>query len=74
MSDSLFDKHSDAKCVKELWDILQLKYIVEDDSRKKFMVSDLYNYKIVYSIYVMEKYNELLCILGQFKLHKMNMF
>ena len=73
MSDALFDIHSEALCAKELWDTLELKYITEDASSKKFLVSDFNNYKMEDSRSVTEQYNELLGIYGQFKLHKMNM-
>ncbi|XP_052623859.1 uncharacterized protein LOC128129279 [Lactuca sativa] len=54
-------------------DTLQLKYITEDASSKKFLVSDFDNYKMEDSRSVTEQYNELLGIYGQFKLHRMNM-
>ena len=73
MSDALFDIHSEALCAKELWDTLEMKYITEDASSKKFLVSDFNNYKIEGSRYVTEQYIELLGIYGQFKLHNMNM-
>ncbi|GJR65524.1 hypothetical protein Tco_0011589 [Tanacetum coccineum] len=44
-----------------------------DASTKKFLVSDFTNYKIIYSRPFMEKYNELLGVLGRFTQHKMNM-
>ena len=47
-----------------MWNNLESKYIVEDSSSKKFLVSDFL---------VMDLYNELLRIFGQFTLHKMNM-
>lgn len=37
------------------------------------MVSDFNIYKMVESRHVMEKYNEIICIISQFTLHKMNM-
>ncbi|GJZ30329.1 zinc finger, CCHC-type containing protein [Tanacetum coccineum] len=49
--------------VKELWDSLDAKYMVEDASRKKFLVSDFINYKMTDLRPVMEQYNELLGIL-----------
>ncbi|KAI3753471.1 hypothetical protein L2E82_25525 [Cichorium intybus] len=73
MSDALFDIHGDALTDKELWDTLELKYITEDASSKKFLVSDFNNYKMLDSRSVTEQFNELLGIYGQFKLHKMNM-
>ncbi|XP_024965792.1 uncharacterized protein LOC112505993 [Cynara cardunculus var. scolymus] len=73
MSDALFDIYQNIKSAKELWDSLESKYIAEDASSKKFLVSDFNNYKMVDSRPVMEQYNELIRILGQFTLHKMNM-
>nr|GEU83438.1 zinc finger, CCHC-type [Tanacetum cinerariifolium] len=48
---------------RELWDSLETKYMAEDESRKKFIVSNFNNYKMVDSRNVMEQYNELLRIL-----------
>nr|GEU58491.1 zinc finger, CCHC-type [Tanacetum cinerariifolium] len=47
--------------------------MAEDASSKKFLVSNLTNYKITDSRPVLEQYNELLWILGRFTQHKMNM-
>nr|GEX15990.1 chromodomain-helicase-DNA-binding protein 3-like isoform X4 [Tanacetum cinerariifolium] len=58
----------------ELWDILEAKYMAEDASSKKFLVSNFTNYKMTDSRPVLEQqYNELLGILGRFTQHKMNM-
>ncbi|GJT94800.1 zinc finger, CCHC-type containing protein [Tanacetum coccineum] len=58
---------------KELWDSLEAKYMVEDASSKKFLVSNFTNYKMTYSRPVLEQYNELFGILGRFTQHKINM-
>ncbi|GJU60648.1 zinc finger, CCHC-type containing protein, partial [Tanacetum coccineum] len=58
---------------KELWDSLEAKYMAEDASSKKFLVSNFTNYKMTDSRPVLEQYNELLGILGRFTQHKMNM-
>ncbi|GKD58674.1 hypothetical protein Tco_1296183, partial [Tanacetum coccineum] len=61
---------------KELWDTLEAKYIADDASSKKFLVSNFTNYKMTDSRPVLEQYNELLGILGilgRFTQHKMNM-
>ncbi|GKC20062.1 hypothetical protein Tco_1022212 [Tanacetum coccineum] len=50
----------------ELWDSLETKYMAEDASSKKFLVSNFTNYKMTDSRPVMEQYNELLGILGRF--------
>ncbi|WOH00675.1 hypothetical protein DCAR_0520048 [Daucus carota subsp. sativus] len=64
MSDSLFDVYQNVESAKELWDSLESKYMAEDASSKKFLVSNFMNYKMVDSRPVMEQYNELLRILG----------
>ncbi|GJT63095.1 hypothetical protein Tco_1006628 [Tanacetum coccineum] len=50
------------KSSKELWDSLEAKYMAEDASSKKFLVSNFTNYKMTNSRPVMEQYNELLGI------------
>ncbi|GJS57889.1 zinc finger, CCHC-type containing protein [Tanacetum coccineum] len=54
---------------KELWDILEAKYMAEDASSKKFLVSNFTNYKMTDSRPVLEQYNELLGILRRFQAH-----
>nr|GEX31931.1 zinc finger, CCHC-type [Tanacetum cinerariifolium] len=49
------------------------KYMAEDYSSKKFLVSNFNNYKMVDSRPVMEQYNELLRILGQYTQHLLKM-
>ncbi|GKB33880.1 zinc finger, CCHC-type containing protein [Tanacetum coccineum] len=58
---------------KELWDSLESKYMAGDSSSKKFLVSNFNNYKMVDSRPVMEQYNELLRILGQYTQHGLKM-
>ncbi|GJW55128.1 zinc finger, CCHC-type containing protein [Tanacetum coccineum] len=48
---------------RELWNSLEAKYMAEDASSKKFLVSNFTNYKITISRPVMEQYNKLLGIL-----------
>ncbi|GKC80246.1 hypothetical protein Tco_1131020 [Tanacetum coccineum] len=55
------------------YDFLETKYMAEDASSKKFLVSNFTNYKMTDLSLVMEQYNELLGILGRFTQHKMNM-
>ncbi|GKE37390.1 zinc finger, CCHC-type containing protein [Tanacetum coccineum] len=64
MSDPLFDIYKNVESVKLLWDFLEAKYMAEDASSKKFLVSNFTNYKITNSRPVIEQYNELLGILG----------
>ncbi|GJT17438.1 zinc finger, CCHC-type containing protein [Tanacetum coccineum] len=54
-------------------DTLDAKYMAEDASSKKFLVSNFTNYKMTDSRPVLEQYNDLLGILGRFTQHKMNM-
>ncbi|KHN05391.1 hypothetical protein glysoja_044806, partial [Glycine soja] len=67
MSDSLFDIYQNVESAKELWDS------PEDASSNKFLVSNFFNYKMIDSRPVMEQYNELLRILGQFTQHDLKM-
>ncbi|RZC12309.1 hypothetical protein D0Y65_012211 [Glycine soja] len=73
MSDSLFDIYQNVESAKELWDSLESKYMAEDASSNKFLVSNFFNYKMIDSRSVMEQYNELLRILGQFTQHDLKM-
>ncbi|GKC81227.1 zinc finger, CCHC-type containing protein [Tanacetum coccineum] len=73
MSDSLFDVYQNVETSKELWDTLEAKYMAEDASSKKFIISNFTNYKITDSRPVLEQYNELIGILGRFTQHNMNM-
>ena len=47
--------------------------MAEDASSKKFLVSDFNNYKMTDSRPVMEQFNEILRILGQFAQHKLEL-
>ncbi|GJY00152.1 zinc finger, CCHC-type containing protein [Tanacetum coccineum] len=69
MSDALFDVYQNVESAKELWDQLEAKYMAEDTSSKKFLVSNFNNYRMVDSRSVMEQYHELLRILGQYTQH-----
>ncbi|GKB52496.1 hypothetical protein Tco_0903249 [Tanacetum coccineum] len=51
----------------------ETKYMAKDAYSKKFLVSNLNNYKMVDSGIVIEQYNELLRILVQSTKHKKNM-
>ncbi|GJS37354.1 zinc finger, CCHC-type containing protein [Tanacetum coccineum] len=73
MSNSLFDVYQNVETSRELWDTLEAKYMAEDASSKKFLVSNFTNYKMTDSRPVLEQYNELLGILGRFTQHNMNM-
>ncbi|GKA25359.1 zinc finger, CCHC-type containing protein [Tanacetum coccineum] len=60
MFDSLFDIYHNVESSKERWDSLEGKYMAEDASSKKFLVSNFINYKMTDSRLVLEQYNELL--------------
>nr|GEX97500.1 hypothetical protein [Tanacetum cinerariifolium] len=62
-----------AKWDNDDYDSLEAKYMAEDASSKKFLVSNFTNYKMTDSRPVMEQYNKLLCILERFTQHKINM-
>ncbi|GJV12661.1 xylulose kinase-1 [Tanacetum coccineum] len=47
MSDALFDVYQNVGSAKELWDQVESKYMAEDASNKKFLVSNFNNYKMV---------------------------
>ncbi|GJX40181.1 zinc finger, CCHC-type containing protein [Tanacetum coccineum] len=73
MSDSLFDIYQNVESAKDLWDSLESKYMAEDALSKKFLVSNFNNYKMIDSRLVMEQFNELLRILGQYTQHGLKM-
>ncbi|GKE76119.1 hypothetical protein Tco_1542239 [Tanacetum coccineum] len=54
MSDSLFDIYQNVESSKELWDSLEAKYMTEEASSKKFLVSNFTNYKMTHSRPVLE--------------------
>ncbi|GKF32969.1 hypothetical protein Tco_0106169 [Tanacetum coccineum] len=60
MFDSLFDIYQNIESGKELWDSFEAKYMAEDASSEKLLVSNFINYKMIDSRTVMEQYNELL--------------
>ncbi|GKD57356.1 hypothetical protein Tco_1290743 [Tanacetum coccineum] len=62
-----------AKWDNDDYGTLEAKYMAEDASSKKFLVSNFINYKITNSRTVLEKYNKLFGILGRFPQHKINM-
>ncbi|GJU21255.1 zinc finger, CCHC-type containing protein [Tanacetum coccineum] len=56
MSDSLFDIYQNAESAKTLWESLESKYMAEDASATKFLVSSFMNYKMVDTRPVMEQH------------------
>ncbi|XP_019198081.1 PREDICTED: uncharacterized protein LOC109191863 [Ipomoea nil] len=73
MSDTLFDIYQYEESSKDLWDVLEAKYISEDASSKKFLVSEFNDYKMVDNRPVMEQFHEIVRILGQMRQHDMHM-
>nr|GEW44047.1 zinc finger, CCHC-type [Tanacetum cinerariifolium] len=67
MSDFLFDIYHNVETSKELWDTLEAKYMAEDASNKKFLVSNFTNYKMTNSrpVFTMSflEYLEVICAL-----------
>ncbi|GJT00203.1 hypothetical protein Tco_0821372 [Tanacetum coccineum] len=57
MFDSLFDIYHNVESAKELWDSLESKYMAEDASSKKFLVSNFNKYRMVDSRPVMEQFD-----------------
>ncbi|GJV11476.1 zinc finger, CCHC-type containing protein [Tanacetum coccineum] len=47
ISDALFGVYQNVGSAKELWDQLESKYMVEDASSKKYLVSNFNNYKMI---------------------------
>ncbi|GKC60726.1 zinc finger, CCHC-type containing protein [Tanacetum coccineum] len=64
MSDSIFDIYQNVESAKALWKSLESKYMAEDASAKKFLVSNFMNYKMVDTRPVIEQFHEMLRILG----------
>nr|GME12183.1 zinc finger, CCHC-type [Ipomoea batatas] len=58
---------------KDLWDVLEAKYISEDASSKKFLVSEFNEFRMVDNRSVMEQFHEIVRIFGQIRHHGMNM-
>lgn len=73
MSDSLFDIYQSSPSAKDLWDKLETRYMREDATSKKFLVSHFNNYKMVDNKSVMEQLYEIERILNNYKQHNMNM-
>jgi len=66
MRDSLFDLYYNVKSGNELWEKLETRYMKEDATSKKFLVSNFNTFKMVDEQPVMEKFHELEKILNHF--------
>ncbi|XP_072064343.1 uncharacterized protein [Arachis hypogaea] len=73
MTDALFDVYQNVGSPKELWDKLEAKYMAENTTSKKFLVTRFNNYKMVDGRSVMEQLHEIERILNNFKQHNMHM-
>ena len=70
IQDSLFDIYQYHESAKELWDTLEKKYMAEDASSKKFLVSKFNSYKMVENLPVIDQFHELQRMHANMKLHK----
>ncbi|CAN1136806.1 hypothetical protein LINPERHAP2_LOCUS9683 [Linum perenne] len=68
-----FDVYEAYEHASALWEALEAKYMADDASTKKFLVSNFNSYKMSDSRSVMEQCNELLHMLGQFAQHNLHM-
>ncbi|KAK3034779.1 hypothetical protein RJ639_032292 [Escallonia herrerae] len=71
MSNMLFDAYHTVKTAKELWNQLERRYITEDATSKRFIVSKFFDYKMVDGRSVMEQFNEIKSILDRYSHHKL---
>ncbi|KAK2997702.1 hypothetical protein RJ639_025674 [Escallonia herrerae] len=71
MSNTLFDAYHTVKTAKELWNQLERRYITEDATSKRFIVSKFFYYKMVDGRSVMEQFNEIKSILDRYSQHKL---
>ncbi|KAK3013380.1 hypothetical protein RJ639_010049 [Escallonia herrerae] len=71
MSNTLFDAYHTVKTAKELWNQLERRYITEDATSKRFIVSKFFDYKMVDGRSVMEQFNEIKSILDRYSQHKL---
>ncbi|KAK3043165.1 hypothetical protein RJ639_001598 [Escallonia herrerae] len=71
MSNTLFDAYHTVKTAKEIWNQLERRYITEDATSKRFIVSKFFDYKMVNGRSVMEQFNEIKSILDRYSPHKL---
>jgi len=72
MSDPLFDSYQLVPYEKELWVLLEARYMKEDAISKEFLVNHFNGYVMRDDRLIMDQFNELERILGHFKMHNMN--
>jgi len=73
LSDALFDVYQNVETAKELWTTLEAKYLAEDATSKKFIVSQFMRYYMVDSKPIMVQFHEIQNILNQFTQQNMKM-
>ncbi|XP_057518767.1 uncharacterized protein LOC130799628 [Amaranthus tricolor] len=73
MSDTLFDVYQNAESAQEMWSLLETKYMAEDASRKKFLVSNFNNFKFDDNRPTMEQFHEIQRLYDNLKRHDINM-
>ncbi|XP_056688059.1 uncharacterized protein [Spinacia oleracea] len=73
LANPLFDLYQYEESAKKFWDKLDSKYMAEDASSKKFLVSNFNNFKMSNDRPIMEQFHEVQHILSQIRLHGMVM-
>ena len=73
MVDSLFDVYQNVESAKELWNILEGKYMAQDATRKKFHLSSFNDYKFVDSHPIMDQFHEIQSIYSNLKRYNIKM-
>jgi len=73
MSDPLFDIYQSSISARELWEKLESRYMQEDATSKKFLVTQFNNFKMVENRPLMEQLHEIEHILGNYKQLNMHM-
>ena len=59
MSDTLFDVYQNDESAQEMWSLLETKYMAEDASSKKFLVSNFNNFKFDDNRPILEQFHEI---------------
>ncbi|XP_021717344.1 uncharacterized protein LOC110685179 [Chenopodium quinoa] len=72
MEDNLFDVYQHVESVKELWESLESKYMAEDASSKKFLVSNFNDFKFVDGRSIMDQFHEIQRIYSNLKQYGIN--
>ncbi|KAH9613146.1 hypothetical protein KSS87_008182 [Heliosperma pusillum] len=73
MSNTLFDMYQHVESSTLLWDQLEKRYMDEDATSSKFLVSRFMNFKMTDSRPVSEQFNELVHIINRFSQYDMPM-